>query len=228
MNINEIWQNVVENLLEHISDSHFKIWLQETQLIQLQDNIGVIQIPNENMLDYIKEHYIGIIKETLSVYTGFPCVLKFTLNQDIKINSSQHEEEQDIFISLDPDKETSADTKQNLFISLDTQKKTLIDVKQDSFLDIDRKNQKDYEYNIPNIPSSLLQCRPQDIWSDDIEVEHEEKSKTQKIWPDIEVEYNEEKKNQHLVLQTIQKRFSKKTKISRNKKQTYEDQRHND
>ena len=36
------------------------------------------------------------------------------------------------------------------------------------------------------------------------------------------------KKNQHLALQTIQKRFSKKTKISRNKKQTYEDQRHND
>ena len=63
MNINEIWQNVVENLLEHISDSHFKIWLQETQLIQLQDNIGVIQIPNENMLDYIKEHYIESSKK---------------------------------------------------------------------------------------------------------------------------------------------------------------------
>lgn len=225
MNINEIWRNVIENLLEHISDSHFKIWLQETQLIQLQDNIGVIQIPNENMLDYIKEHYIGIIKETLSVYTGFPCVLKFTLNQDIKINTSQHEEEQDIFISLDPDKETSADTKQNLFISLDTQKKTLIDakqnsfldVKQDSFLDIDRKNQKDYEYNIPNIPSSLLQCRPQDIWSDDIEVEHEEKSKTQKIWPNIEVEYNEEKKINTLPYKQYKNDFLKKQKSQETK-----------
>ena len=91
---------------------------------------------------------------------------------------------------------------------IDVKQDSFLDVKQDSFLDIDRKNQKDYEYNIPNIPSSLLQCRPQDIWSDDIEVEHEEKSKTQKIWPDIEVEYKE-KKNQHLALQQYQNDFLK-------------------
>ncbi|MHB1126769.1 MAG: chromosomal replication initiator protein DnaA [Bacillota bacterium] len=84
----EIWQRTLDLMAEELSRPSFETWLKSTQLIDIQDNMMVIAVPNEFAKDWLESRYQNLICSTLQYVVGKPVQVKFTLPQlELKSNS---------------------------------------------------------------------------------------------------------------------------------------------
>ncbi|HPM00747.1 MAG TPA: chromosomal replication initiator protein DnaA [Candidatus Cloacimonadota bacterium] len=59
----DIWQNILDQLEQHINPQSFKTWFSETQLIDMDDNSLVIHVPTKFAADYLNKTYSKTISE---------------------------------------------------------------------------------------------------------------------------------------------------------------------
>ncbi|MHB1419272.1 MAG: chromosomal replication initiator protein DnaA [Bacillota bacterium] len=84
--LTEIWQRTLDLMAEELSRPSFETWLKSTHLIDIQDNVMIIVVPNEFAKDWLESRYQNLIRSTLQYVTGKPVQVKFTLPQQLKTN----------------------------------------------------------------------------------------------------------------------------------------------
>ncbi|OQY38195.1 MAG: chromosomal replication initiation protein [Candidatus Cloacimonetes bacterium 4572_65] len=59
----DIWQNILDELEEHVAPQSFKTWFSETRLTKFEDNILYILTPTKVASDYLNKNYANMISE---------------------------------------------------------------------------------------------------------------------------------------------------------------------
>ncbi len=59
----DIWQNILDELEDHIQEQSFKTWFSETHLAKIEGNRLHILVPTKVAADFIKSNYMQIITE---------------------------------------------------------------------------------------------------------------------------------------------------------------------
>jgi len=58
-----LWEQIIEKLKENIPEQTYKTWFVPAQSIEFNDDILVIGVPNPFFIDWLEEHYIGMLND---------------------------------------------------------------------------------------------------------------------------------------------------------------------
>ncbi len=97
-NLDNLWQKVLEKIQENLSKPSFETWFQETKIIAIQNNLLIIEVPNEFAKDWIETRYSKLIAEIVENITNKSLDIKFVMpemkNEAIEEQKEQIEEEE--------------------------------------------------------------------------------------------------------------------------------------
>ena len=66
MSTDQIWQKTLDKLELSLNPQHFATWIKPIEFVQAESGVIELQVPNRFFLDWIRENYYRLIKETLS------------------------------------------------------------------------------------------------------------------------------------------------------------------
>ncbi len=78
-NLDNLWQKVLEKIQENLSKPSFETWFQETKIIAIQNNLLIIEVPNEFAKDWIETRYSKLIAEIVENITNKSLDIKFVM-----------------------------------------------------------------------------------------------------------------------------------------------------
>jgi len=93
LSLQSLWQETLYKLKSELSKPSFETWLSSTQLLDLEGDTLVIQVPNEFAKDWLESRYAPLIKSTVQTILGNAVALRFTVpssyqpNPKIQINN---------------------------------------------------------------------------------------------------------------------------------------------
>lgn len=63
MSLVSLWEQIIEKLKESIPEQTYKTWFAPAQAIEFKNDILVIEVPNPFFIDWLEEHYIGVLND---------------------------------------------------------------------------------------------------------------------------------------------------------------------
>ncbi len=96
----DIWENVLNTLEDHINPKSFKTWFSDTKLIDIDNNIMLVQVPTKFTADFLNQNYTVLLseisynlykKEYKVRFTNYP--LNKQRNGSFKLNGNQKQPE---------------------------------------------------------------------------------------------------------------------------------------
>ena len=77
----QFWKKSIELIREKVSKQNFETWISPVR-ISSRDGLDVeLSVPNRFFRDWLTEHYMDIIKESLSSVAGTPLTVRFTIDR---------------------------------------------------------------------------------------------------------------------------------------------------
>ncbi len=77
----QFWKNSVDLIKEKVSKQNFETWISPVR-ISSRDGVDVeLSVPNRFFKDWLTEHYLEVIKESLSSVAGTPVTVRFTIER---------------------------------------------------------------------------------------------------------------------------------------------------
>ncbi len=70
MNISSVWEDCLENVKGLVSPQHFDTWFKPINLVEGDEKRIKLEVPNRFFLEWIKEHYLPLLKDVLRKVTG--------------------------------------------------------------------------------------------------------------------------------------------------------------
>ncbi|MEJ2200115.1 MAG: chromosomal replication initiator protein DnaA [Desulfuromonadaceae bacterium] len=64
--MNRLWQETLSHLEKKLNDQNFSTWIKPIKFKNINKDIINLEVPNRFILDWVKENYISLIKETIS------------------------------------------------------------------------------------------------------------------------------------------------------------------
>jgi len=80
----EIWNKVLSDVGEKISQKAFDIWLKPIKLLNLSESQIELEVPNKFFKDWISENYQNLIRESLFHLSGRPYTISFLIKEVIE------------------------------------------------------------------------------------------------------------------------------------------------
>jgi chromosomal replication initiator protein len=77
----DIWQNILDKLEEHVNEQSFRTWFSDTTLIDLDDSHLLVKVPTKFAADYLNQNYQVLLSEISYGLYKKKYHIKFT-NQD--------------------------------------------------------------------------------------------------------------------------------------------------
>ncbi|MBM7557763.1 chromosomal replication initiator protein DnaA [Halanaerobacter jeridensis] len=78
-NAEEIWEKTLEEIESQLSTPSFETWFQPTEILGIQKNTALIEVPNEFAKDWLETRYSKLIKESLLEVTDNSYEIKFII-----------------------------------------------------------------------------------------------------------------------------------------------------
>ncbi|WP_408955300.1 chromosomal replication initiator protein DnaA [Natroniella sp. ANB-PHB2] len=75
----KLWKKTLSKIETKLSKPSFETWFKSTEIITIQGNSLVIEVPNEFAKDWLETRYSNLIKETISEITNNSYTIKFTI-----------------------------------------------------------------------------------------------------------------------------------------------------
>ena len=75
----QIWQKTLDKLELSLNPQHFATWIKPIEFVNIESNIVELQVPNRFFLDWIRENYFQLIRETISSISSTECNLQFII-----------------------------------------------------------------------------------------------------------------------------------------------------
>ena len=66
----EVWQNCLNIIKDNVNQQSFKTWFEPIRPVRLNGSILTIQVPSQFFYEWLEEHYIDLLKKTISKELG--------------------------------------------------------------------------------------------------------------------------------------------------------------
>ena len=83
-----LWNKVIKIIKEKITKQNFDTWINPVQLQSLEDGRIVLTVPNRFFRDWLQEHYLSLIRESLLSETGVIYNIEFIIKNEAGKNIS--------------------------------------------------------------------------------------------------------------------------------------------
>jgi len=94
MNVENLWNNFLDNIKENLMPLAFETWFSDTKLISLDDGIAKIQVPMNVHKKHLKDNYYELINNTFNEITGTNFEFEFLLEEEC-MNSTNNVEKKE-------------------------------------------------------------------------------------------------------------------------------------
>lgn len=62
----KLWQETLTHLEQALNAQHFNTWIKPIKLVAIEKDLVRLEVPNRFILDWVRDHYADIIRETMS------------------------------------------------------------------------------------------------------------------------------------------------------------------
>jgi len=77
-----LWNKVVKRIKEKITQQNFDTWINPVHLQSIEDGRIALNVPNRFFRDWLQEHYLSLIRESLLSETGIIYNIDFIINTE--------------------------------------------------------------------------------------------------------------------------------------------------
>jgi len=67
---NQVWKNCLSVIKDNVSEQAYKTWFEPIKPIKLENNVLTIQVPSQFFYEWLEEHFVTLLKKTLSKELG--------------------------------------------------------------------------------------------------------------------------------------------------------------
>jgi chromosomal replication initiator protein len=75
----KVWSNCLEIIKDNVSQQSFKTWFEPIKPLRIKDNVLTIQVPSHFFYEYLEEHYIDLLKKTITKELGIEGRLEYSI-----------------------------------------------------------------------------------------------------------------------------------------------------
>ncbi|MFN4122469.1 MAG: chromosomal replication initiator protein DnaA [Flavobacteriales bacterium] len=75
----KVWVNCLEIIKDNVSQQSFKTWFEPIKPLRMKDNVLTIQVPSHFFYEYLEEHYIDLLKKTITKELGAEGRLEYSI-----------------------------------------------------------------------------------------------------------------------------------------------------
>ena len=84
-----VWNNCLDFIKDNIQLQAYKTWFEPIKPVKLEDNILSVQVPSKFFYEWLEEHYIKILKSSLSKELGKDAKLVYIIKMENNFGSSK-------------------------------------------------------------------------------------------------------------------------------------------
>ncbi len=84
----EVWENCLKIIKDNIHYQSFKTWFVPIQPLKLENNVLTIQVPSQFFYEWLEEHYINLLKKTITKELGPDGRLEYSIIMDNSFQSN--------------------------------------------------------------------------------------------------------------------------------------------
>ncbi len=78
----EVWDNCLSVIKDNIHYQSFKTWFEPISPLKLDNNVLTIQVPSQFFYEWLEEHYISLLKKTITKELGSDGRLEYSIIMD--------------------------------------------------------------------------------------------------------------------------------------------------
>ena len=114
-NAEQIWEETLEEIESKLSTPSFETWFQPTEILGIQKNTALIEVPNEFAKDWLETRYSKLIEESLLATTNNSYEIKFIIPEmEDEIDFDEEEETQETEVEAEEDETTVNEVQADL------------------------------------------------------------------------------------------------------------------
>lgn len=83
----EVWDNCLRVIKDNIHYQSFKTWFEPISPLKLENDILTIQVPSQFFYEWLEEHYISLLKKTITKELGPDGRLEYSIIMDSSTNN---------------------------------------------------------------------------------------------------------------------------------------------
>ena len=77
--LEDIWNKILENIENKISNASFGVWFSNSKLIELSQETAVIEAGSEFNRNWLEEHYVDLVAESIFKVVGEQPTIHFVV-----------------------------------------------------------------------------------------------------------------------------------------------------
>jgi chromosomal replication initiator protein len=84
--MDDLWQGVLAHLRERLGNQNFETWIKPIRVRETSDDEICLEVPNKFFRDWLVEHFLGSIHESLAVLARRSMKISLSINQRLQSN----------------------------------------------------------------------------------------------------------------------------------------------
>jgi len=76
---NQVWKNCLSVIKDNVSEQAYKTWFEPIKPIKLENKVLTIQVPSQFFYEWLEEHFVSLLKKTLSKELGSDGRLEYSI-----------------------------------------------------------------------------------------------------------------------------------------------------
>lgn len=100
MATNQIWEKTLAKLENSLNPQHFATWIKPIEFINIEADIVELQVPNRFFLDWIRENYVQLIRETISTIATAEYNVQFKIAPSVDNGDKKKKEIKEIPVQV--------------------------------------------------------------------------------------------------------------------------------
>ncbi|OPY07077.1 MAG: Chromosomal replication initiator protein DnaA [Syntrophaceae bacterium PtaB.Bin038] len=81
MKLQSFWNKSIDIIREKVTKQNFDTWISPVRIVSLESSGVELQVPNRFFRDWLTDHFVDIIKESVSSVAGVPMNVRFTIEK---------------------------------------------------------------------------------------------------------------------------------------------------
>ena len=84
--MNQLWQEALEQLRERLGNQNFETWIRPIRAQNSNHGELILEVPNKFFRDWVVEHFLPQIRESLTALSDHPVKVSLSVNQQLEFS----------------------------------------------------------------------------------------------------------------------------------------------
>jgi len=93
---NAVWNNCLNIIQQHVKPQSFKTWFEPIRPLRLEGSVLTIQVPNKYFYEFLEEHYVDVIKDSIQKEIGEEAQLNYLVPKKTHIPKTKSFKKKDL------------------------------------------------------------------------------------------------------------------------------------